>query len=277
MRKLLWILGYFAAGMLALCAVAAVVIRWRSGAVLQTSYVIAVRPVSIPGETAVLARGKYIAETRGCIDCQGRDFAVAKVIRDGATGTLYGPNLTRGCGGRAGAFKDEDWVRAIRHGVGPENHGLFIMPADEYSHFSDSDLGALIAYLKTVPPVDRERVPTSLGPVSRVLLTIGKIKRAAEVIDHPQLAARRGCAERDSRVRTLCREWLHRLPGNQFFGRENRSWPAELAARDKSHAPCGRAPFKMERRRFHQDNLHGRAARRDGAEPCDAAHVWADG
>lgn len=184
MRKLLRILGYFAAGVLVLAAVAAVLVRWRSGAVLDKSYVLAVRPVTIPGDAASLARGKYVAETRGCIDCHGRDFAGAKVISDGAMGTLYGPNLTRGRGGRAGTFKDEDWVRAIRHGVGPDNRGLFIMPSEEYTHFSDSDLGSLIAYLKTVPPVDRERVPTSLGPVSRVLLTIGKIKLAPEMIDH---------------------------------------------------------------------------------------------
>ncbi len=164
-------------------------------------------------------------------------------------------------------------MRAIRHGVGPGNHGLFIMPADEYSHFPDSDLGALIAYLKTVPPVDRERVPTSLGPVSRVLLTIGRIKRAAEVIDHPNLRP----GEVAPGVTVECGRYVANgcigCHGTNFSGGKIEvgppSWP--LAAN------LTRAPFKMERRRFHQDNLHGQAARRDGAEPCDAAHVWADG
>jgi cytochrome c553 len=64
---------------------------------------------------------------------------------------------------------------------------LFIMPSEEYQHFSDDDLGALIAFLKTVPAIDRERVPTSLGPVSRVLLATGKMKLAAEIIDHPNV------------------------------------------------------------------------------------------
>lgn len=141
-------------------------------------------------------------------------------------------------------------------GVGPDNHGLFIMPADEYSHFSDSDLGAFIAYLKTVPPVDRERVPTSLGPVSRVLLTIGKIKLAAEVIDHPNLrpgeVAPGVTVESGRYVANGC-IGCH---GTNFSGGKIEvgppSWP--LAA-----------------------NLTPHAARRDGAEPCDAAHVWADG
>jgi cytochrome c553 len=78
-------------------------------------------------------------------------------------------------------------VRAIRHGVGPDGRGLFIMPSEEYQHLSDADLGALVAFLKTLPAVDRERVPTSLGPVSRVLLATGKTKLAAEVIDHANM------------------------------------------------------------------------------------------
>ena len=102
-------------------------------------------------------------------------------------GRLHGPNLTRGQGGRVATFTDADWVRAIRHGVGPDGRGLFIMPSEEYSVFSDDDLGALIAYLKTVPAVDRERPATALGPVSRVLLATGKMKLAAQVLDHANL------------------------------------------------------------------------------------------
>jgi mono/diheme cytochrome c family protein len=99
-------------------------------------------------------------------------------------GTLHAPNLTKGKGGRIAGFKDEDWIRAIRHGVGPDQRGLFMMPSKEYVHLSDEDLGALIAYLKTVPAIDRDRMPLALGPVSRVLLATGKMKLAAEVIEH---------------------------------------------------------------------------------------------
>jgi cytochrome c553 len=60
------------------------------------------------------------------------------------------------------------------------------MPSDEYTHLSDEDLGALIAYLKSVPAVDRDRGPITLGPVARALVTFGKIKLPAEMIDHAQ-------------------------------------------------------------------------------------------
>jgi mono/diheme cytochrome c family protein len=61
------------------------------------------------------------------------------------------------------------------------------MPSQEFSHFSDEDLGALIAYMKTVAPMDRARVPISLGPIGRVLVVTGKFPIAAEVIDHANL------------------------------------------------------------------------------------------
>jgi mono/diheme cytochrome c family protein len=184
MRRFLKILGYGIAGLVILIGIAATAVYIGSNGRLNKTFVVAPRPVVIPTDAVAVAHGKHLAETRGCNDCHGKDFAGNLVIKDGAMGTLHAPNLTRGKGGRIAAFKDEDWVRAIRHGVGPDQRGLFIMPSEEYAHFSDEDLGALIAFLKTVPPVDRERVPTALGPVSRVLLATGKMQLAAETIDH---------------------------------------------------------------------------------------------
>ncbi|MEO5958048.1 MAG: cytochrome c [Opitutaceae bacterium] len=179
--------GYLLVTIVALLAVGAVAVYFASNARMKKTFAVAVRPVAIPADAGAIARGKHLAETRGCNDCHGKDYAGGKVIDDGAMGTVHAPNLTRGRGGRIATFTDEDWVRAIRHGVGPDKGGLLIMPSEEYSHFSDPDLGAIVAYLKTVPAVDRERVPIALGPVARVLLASGKMKLPAEVIDHANL------------------------------------------------------------------------------------------
>lgn len=187
MRKLLKIISWGVVGLVAVVAVVATVIYWRSNGLLGKQFVVTVKPVAIPENEAAIARGRHLVETRGCVDCHGADLAGGKVIEDGPMGVIHGPNLTRGRGGRVAAFSDEDWVRSIRHGVGPDGRGLYLMPSEEYSHFSDEDLGALIAYLKTIPSVDRERVPLKLGPVARVLLATGKIKLASEVIDHANL------------------------------------------------------------------------------------------
>ena len=188
MRKFLRVLGLAAAGLAAVLVVVATVVYVSSNNKLRKTYNVTARPVLIPTSAAAIARGKHVAETRGCNECHGKDYAGAKVIDDGAIGTLWGPNLTRGKGSVVAEFRDEDWVRAIRHGVAPDGRGLILMPSEEYSHFSDEDLGSVIAFLKTVPAVERERVPIAPGPVTRVLLTLGKMKLPAEVIDHPNIA-----------------------------------------------------------------------------------------
>lgn len=185
--KVLKIVGYAVGIGVALIAVFGLTAYFVSNARLNQTFVVNPRQIAIASDAATVARGKHIAETRGCSACHGEDYGGGKVIEDPAMGRLYGPNLTRGRGGLPSGFSDTDWVRAIRHGVGPDQRGLFIMPSGEYSHLSDEDLGAVIAYLKSVPPVDRERVPTSYGPVSRVLLTLGKMKLAAATLDHANI------------------------------------------------------------------------------------------
>lgn len=50
---------------------------------------------------------------------------------------------------------------------------------------SDDDLAALISYLTTLPPVDREPVESVVGPVGRALFLKGDLPLLqAEVIDH---------------------------------------------------------------------------------------------
>lgn len=187
MKKIFKIAGWTVAGLVTLVGLAAGVVWVTSNAKVSRTYAVSPKPVLIPNDATTLQRGRHIAQTRGCMDCHGQDLGGAKVIDDGAMGTLHGPNLTRGTGGRVAEWKDADWVRAIRHGVGPDGRGLFLMPSEEYSHLSDEDLGAVIAFLKTVPAVNRDRVPVALGPVTRVLLTAGKMKLAAEQLDHANL------------------------------------------------------------------------------------------
>ena len=189
MKKFLKIIGIILGTLVLIVVALGLFAKNRSQAALHKTYAVTVRPITIPTDAAAIAHGRHIAETRGCIDCHGRDYAGGKVIEDGAMGRLYGSNLTKGPGSSIAAFKDEDWVRAIRHGVGTDGRGLYVMPSVEYSHLSDEDLGALIAFMKTVPAVDRERVPTAYGPISQILLTTAPHKMiAAEVIDHARLA-----------------------------------------------------------------------------------------
>jgi len=184
MRRIFKCLGYGFAGLVLLLGLLVGVVYATTSVRLNKNYQVAVRTLPLPAGESVLLRGQHIAETRGCVDCHGKDFGGNKVIDDPAMGRLYGPNLTRGRGGIPAEFGDDDWLRAIRHGVAKDGHPLVLMPSIEFQHFTDEDLGSLIAFLKSLPPVDRERVPVSVGPLARTLLLAGQIKLAAEEIDH---------------------------------------------------------------------------------------------
>lgn len=184
MRTLLKLLGYTAGALLLVIVAAAGIIYARSNSKLTKTYAVNVQPVKVPEDAAALGRGRHLAMTRGCSDCHGADLAGKTVIDDPAMGRVDAPNLTRGAGGLPASFGEEDFVRAIRHGIAPSGRALFLMPSTDFTTLSDADMGALIAYIKSVPAVDKPRGPVALGPVARALTAAGKIKLAAEEIDH---------------------------------------------------------------------------------------------
>jgi mono/diheme cytochrome c family protein len=81
-------------------------------------------------------------------------------------------------------------VRAIRHGINPSGRALMIMHSDAYNRLGASDLAAIIAYVRSVPPVNKEVPATRAGALGRILLALGMLDGGAapmfpaEVIDH---------------------------------------------------------------------------------------------
>ncbi|MGT2507818.1 c-type cytochrome [Cupriavidus basilensis] len=148
------------------------------------------RIVSVPvvslayrDDAQALARGKYLYESRGCMDCHGASGKGRVFIDD--PGGLYvrAPNLTSGSA-VIGRYREADWVRAIRHGVAPSGRALMVMPSEDYNRLSDDDLGALVAYVRSLPPVPGEVAEVRLPWMVRALYGFGLVKDAAEKIDH---------------------------------------------------------------------------------------------
>lgn len=187
MRTFLKILGGLALAFVLLAGLGAYGVYRQSVAHLRRTFSVAVTAPPVPADSAAIARGRHIAVTRGCLVCHGDDLAGAQVIDNPAMGRLHGPNLTQGAGGLPADYSDADYTRAIRHGVARDGRGLFLMPSSDYARMTDQDLGDLIAYLRSVPAVNRASVPLQLGPVARALVVAGKIKLAAEVIPHDTL------------------------------------------------------------------------------------------
>ncbi len=129
-----------------------------------------VEAIAVPSGTDAIARGKHVAIERACDECHGADLS-GKLLADvPIVGTIPATNLTSGKGGAATSYSDADWVRAIRHGVKPDGRSEFFMY--DYSRVSDQDLGALIAYLKQVPPVDSDYPAMHVGPLSAIVLGV---------------------------------------------------------------------------------------------------------
>jgi mono/diheme cytochrome c family protein len=130
--------------------------------------------VTIPTDSASIARGMRIATGFGaCTLCHGDDFGGHVYADAGPLGIIAGPNLTTGRGGIAGARTDAELIRAIRYGVHPDGTSLIVMPSEVYVYLSDADLGALIAWLRTLPPVDRELPASRFRLLGRALLATG--------------------------------------------------------------------------------------------------------
>jgi mono/diheme cytochrome c family protein len=108
-------------------------------------------------------------------------------------------------------YTTEDWVRAIRHGVGADRRALFFMLSAAFRQFSAEDTGALIAYLKALPPVDNRLPGRRFEPMARIMMGAGLFPPlAADQIDHraapPQSPAPGATAAYGMLLSSLCTE-----------------------------------------------------------------------
>ncbi len=187
MKVLRW-LGIVLGGLIALVLIAAVVLYVIGSGRITKTYTLGAETVAIPTDQASSERGRHLATAIGkCVDCHGGNFG-GTVFLDVTSPPLFravAPNLTRGQGGVGGQLSDADFARAIRHGVGPDGKALLVMPADDYNTFSDTDLGALIAYIRSLPPVDNQLPASEIRPLGCILLAAGQLPPfPAETIDH---------------------------------------------------------------------------------------------
>jgi Cytochrome c, mono- and diheme variants len=114
-------------------------------------------------DSAVIARGKELvfgpAHCANCHMSEGlqEDVLAGKEVPlaggftfDLPIGKIYAKNLTPDSTG-IGRMTDGEFARALRYGVSPEGSAYFdFMP---FHNTSDEDLGAIISYLRSQPPV----------------------------------------------------------------------------------------------------------------------------
>jgi mono/diheme cytochrome c family protein len=140
--------------------------------------------VSLPGDAAGLARGRYLYLSRGCTECHAVDGAGKDVVNDGKGMRVRAPNITPAPGSAVERYTVADWVRTVRHGVKPDGRPAIVMPSEDYNRLTDADLGALIAWLRQMPAAQGGPAVIEFPLPVKALYAAGVIHDAAEIIDH---------------------------------------------------------------------------------------------
>lgn len=185
MKVLKWI------GIIVLALVVVIMIAGAAGFFTANSRLakapdVPIAAVDVPDDAASVARGEHIAMgVTACIGCHGEQLEGTVFIDEAPIGYVPAPNLTSGAGGVGGELTDEQWIAAIRHGVGVDGRVLGFMPSNAYANVSDEDLGALVAYLKQMPPVDNELGVRKLQvPGTLIFGLMGYNSMPVQMIDH---------------------------------------------------------------------------------------------
>lgn len=150
-RILKWI-GIVIGGLIGLIVIAALGMFVIGRNRLNNAPEVALKPVNVASGDA--AHGEHLYQhVSACAGCHIENQEGEIFIEDGTVGVVTAPNLTSS---HLTEYSDEDWERAIRHGIGGDGRTLIAMPSVHYQHISDSDLADMIAYLKSVPAVESD-------------------------------------------------------------------------------------------------------------------------
>jgi mono/diheme cytochrome c family protein len=170
MTRLLKWLGFALGAAVVLAVVAAVVVYVKGERVFARTYDVAVPAVTVPTDSLAPARGERVARVRGCFGCHGPALAGEVLYDEPRVARLVAPNLTR----LVPSASDGQLARAIRLGVRVDGRSVFAMPSPMFYHLSQADLGDLLAYLRTAPPVDDTLPPSEVRFLGRLGLVLGQ-------------------------------------------------------------------------------------------------------
>jgi mono/diheme cytochrome c family protein len=137
-------------------------------------------------------RGKYLVGLGGCNDCHTPGYFFGKPdmkrylggsevgFEIPNLGIFHGPNLTPDKETGLGTWTDAQILAALRTGVRPDGRTLApIMPWKALASLTDSDARAVVAYLRSLPPVSN-KVPGPLAPGSTTSFVMKIVPPAAK-------------------------------------------------------------------------------------------------
>ena len=146
-----------------------------------------------------LARGEYLVNNvAACVDCHSqRDWSrLSGPVKpgtvgmggqvfsedEGLPGNIYAKNITPHA---LANWSDGEILRAMTAGVSKDGHALFpVMPYPNYAQLTEDDAQAIIAYIRTLAPVESTIPARTLNfPVNFIVNTIPKPARFTQSLD----------------------------------------------------------------------------------------------
>jgi mono/diheme cytochrome c family protein len=152
---------------------------------LNRSYVVPDETVPVSMDPDSVARGQHLARViLGCQECHGTRLQGMVLEDDALLGQIVAPNLTAGQGGIGAYYSDADWIRFMRHGVGRDGKPLILVSSLSLFKLGAQDMAAVIAYMRSLKPVDNELPQTKPNLLARLLLLLQPSALPAFVLDH---------------------------------------------------------------------------------------------
>ena len=184
--------GTALAGLLTVVMLLVTGVLARGLAILYLPRNFPVPQVQAPSSPEALARGEHLALV-ACAVCHSPNGALPLTGGSGnlgaeiglPLGTIWPPNLTPG--GAVNNWSDGEILRAIRQGTHPNGRPL-AMPAQRLQHLSDEDALAIIAYLRSQPPVERSTPPTRPSLLLALFLGAGLFNIDVDPLTAPVVA-----------------------------------------------------------------------------------------
>jgi len=126
----------------------------------------AVKPFAEEDLRDPVKRGFYLATIAHCMECHGRrpdgvqdyqnSWGKGGYVFKGPFGSAVVPNITSHPKSGIGAWTDVEIRRGLTHGVSRDGRA-FKQPMarqDYFSRMTDADLDALVAWIRTIPPIE---------------------------------------------------------------------------------------------------------------------------
>jgi cytochrome c553 len=174
------VLKWTAIGLVSIVVLALLVVYSVSEYRLRQTFDIATTPIIIPADFASRAHGQQIYATRGCEGCHGEGMKGKVFFDEKNIARLVAPNVPKVIRG----YTDAELARLLRHGVRPNGRGVAVMPSSTFYNLDDQDVGALIAYLRSLPVKPDTLPPTELRILARIGLLTGQYKLEPLNITH---------------------------------------------------------------------------------------------